>query len=398
MEVKLVISDTSIVGGGQVFKLEAKDNNHEGLASLLTEMLKIDLKKHKLCYIDSELENIQILDQHDWSTCLEEYRCLTEEKQKKGIVLVIEKLKEDPNSTKPSPVATPQQTAITPVQQTSNEPATTPVPITAETPAAPKEQAQAQPLPVVAEKKEAPATPSQQAVQTPQPTYRFRYSKEELEVVKQVSPHLFTKLEQIFADKVEHNLIEGERSFKVYHEQQLKHKMIENSKRIQDLTHAYERKLSEVSASPALSFKNAQITPSPLASPLVFQVVDSVKKPEETTQGQASKYVHLDVTCDGCGAFPMRGLRYKSVTQRDYDLCEKCFLSNKDTKEAFLCLRESEPKNTNNLVTMARAVELPNYEQSMKHLKRYHQWADSFKDFQVSASEDLDKILRKFSN
>ena len=38
----------------------------------------------------------------------------------------------------------------------------------------------------------------------------------------------------------------------------------------------------------------------------------------------SSKLVHKNVKCDGCGAFPIEGIRYKCAVCRDFDYCEKC--------------------------------------------------------------------------
>ena len=37
-----------------------------------------------------------------------------------------------------------------------------------------------------------------------------------------------------------------------------------------------------------------------------------------------STAVHAGVQCDACGVLPIVGIRYKSVTEADYDLCETC--------------------------------------------------------------------------
>ena len=36
------------------------------------------------------------------------------------------------------------------------------------------------------------------------------------------------------------------------------------------------------------------------------------------------KSVHSNVTCDGCGASPIAGVRFKCMVCPDYDLCERC--------------------------------------------------------------------------
>ena len=36
------------------------------------------------------------------------------------------------------------------------------------------------------------------------------------------------------------------------------------------------------------------------------------------------KAVHVGYTCDGCGASPITGIRYRCSVRPNYDLCEKC--------------------------------------------------------------------------
>lgn len=38
----------------------------------------------------------------------------------------------------------------------------------------------------------------------------------------------------------------------------------------------------------------------------------------------ASNVIHHGVACDGCGSFPIVGVRYKSLVRLNYDLCESC--------------------------------------------------------------------------
>lgn len=45
--------------------------------------------------------------------------------------------------------------------------------------------------------------------------------------------------------------------------------------------------------------------------------------PEQKEQKQKLA-LHLGIQCDGCGAFPVEGNRYKCVVCPDYDLCERC--------------------------------------------------------------------------
>ena len=34
--------------------------------------------------------------------------------------------------------------------------------------------------------------------------------------------------------------------------------------------------------------------------------------------------IHENVKCDGCGIFPVKGIRYKCSVCKDFDYCEEC--------------------------------------------------------------------------
>jgi len=54
---------------------------------------------------------------------------------------------------------------------------------------------------------------------------------------------------------------------------------------------------------------------------------------------QSGQGLHHGVTCDGCGASPIEGMRYQSLEWSDYDLCSKCH-DRADRAEAFGVLAE----------------------------------------------------------
>merc|ERR1739848_270962 len=45
----------------------------------------------------------------------------------------------------------------------------------------------------------------------------------------------------------------------------------------------------------------------------------------DTPAPKTSDYVHQGYKCDVCQKNPIVGIRYKSVTRPDWDLCENCF-------------------------------------------------------------------------
>jgi len=48
------------------------------------------------------------------------------------------------------------------------------------------------------------------------------------------------------------------------------------------------------------------------------------KKVEQVEQPAPEAIVHKHVKCDGCGLFPIVGIRYKCFECADFDFCEKC--------------------------------------------------------------------------
>ena len=51
---------------------------------------------------------------------------------------------------------------------------------------------------------------------------------------------------------------------------------------------------------------------------------------------QNNSSVHLNIVCDECHMSPLVGVRYKSASTNDYDLCEKCALNAKNRNQTFI--------------------------------------------------------------
>jgi len=55
-----------------------------------------------------------------------------------------------------------------------------------------------------------------------------------------------------------------------------------------------------------------------------------VNKVKNAIEGKVSEIqpstevIHSRITCDGCGTFPLTGIRYKCSKCFDFDFCEKC--------------------------------------------------------------------------
>ncbi len=386
---KLVIDEASAIGAGQSLKAE-KDAQQSvaGLKHTLYEVLRGNMDEYKISYLDNDGEKIRIEDDPDWATCIEELYSLPMPSFAKGLTIFIERLEGLANPLTASTV-TSQATQQAVVKSTPD--AAEPAP---ETVKAPSEETQtpAKDAQETTEEKKPASTHTScfsnipKPIEPHAPVYRFGYSPEELEWVKKVTPSVYSKIEEIFEGKIDSKLIESERAFKQYHQQQLKIRTAHLEKQIEDLKKqlkTQEQQIKNIKQQP-LPFSNALVTNTIVTDPhllnnysppqQVFSLPQPVTQPEKTDQGQKLKYCHLEIGCDECKQFPIRGLRYKALMKRDFDLCEECFLANKDTKEAYLVLRETEPQENNHLVQLARASQLASYEQRNKMMRRYHKW------------------------
>jgi len=59
-------------------------------------------------------------------------------------------------------------------------------------------------------------------------------------------------------------------------------------------------------------------------------------------EGKQAQVEHSKYECDGCGVFPIKGIRYKCSVRPDYDLCEKCEASGKHSEHPMLKIRKPE--------------------------------------------------------
>lgn len=66
--------------------------------------------------------------------------------------------------------------------------------------------------------------------------------------------------------------------------------------------------------------------------------IDSSQKQPDLNESVYPNEVHSRVQCDGCGMFPIVGVRYKCSVLKDFDYCEKCE-ATKDHEYAFLKIK-----------------------------------------------------------
>jgi len=56
-------------------------------------------------------------------------------------------------------------------------------------------------------------------------------------------------------------------------------------------------------------------------------------KPEANNTEKSDVAVHKCVSCDGCGASPIKGIRYKCIACPNFDFCEKCHAQGSHNKD-----------------------------------------------------------------
>lgn len=381
--IKVVLSEASDFGGGQAIKVEGESPSFAQFHEDLKDGIRFDPSSHIVKYVDGDGEHIEIADESDWNTCLEEHKLSGPEKVQQGLTIVIIDQINKTQKTSKVHAAKPKPAEITKIETKIQEVSVNEIP---QKPT-PQETPKPEPQSIAPKIQKEESRP----IESKPVSYRFHYTAEEMEEVRKINPQLFSKIEAILADKYEQALIDAERNFKIYHEQQLKHKIIEFQKKFDDLNSHYSKELEKLKKE-----KDQIAAPRPMPSmfasamiptkPIVQQDDSSSRKgslAEECktpSKEHFKKYAHFGVGCDVCGQFPLLGIRYKAVGRPNYDLCEVCFTSDKKTDESYIALRESVPEKFNQLVAMARNVEVPNYHKENQALQKLHNWNSDFKD------------------
>jgi hypothetical protein len=405
---KIMIGEDSSIGSGQSIKADREaQKSVAGLKNTLFEVFKTNMDEYKISYLDNDGERIRIEDDQDWATCVEELYSLPLSAFAKGLTLFIEK-----QVTQSKPVVQTNTPASSPAEDDSSKKSDAPQPVL-ETAKPPPEEPQAPAIgkvEAIEDKKPSSAHTScfsniPKPIEPPAPSYKFGYSSEELEWIKKVTPSVYAKIEGIFEEKIDSKLIESERAFKHYHQQQLKLRTGQLEKQIEELKQRVNAQEQEMKIQRQVPFSNALVTNTFVTHPTMIntftpgslnqavqQTYCTPQPVQKTDQGQRNKYCHLEICCNECQQFPIKGIRYKALMKRDFDLCEECFLANKDTKEAYLALRETEPQDNNHLVQLARASQLNSYEQKNKTMKRYHKWETEEDAEQRKIEQEADKF------
>jgi Zinc finger, ZZ type len=371
---KIAISEDSAVGAGQSIKADKEaQQSVAGLKNTLFEVLQVNMDEYKMSYLDNDGEKIRIEDDQDWTTCVEELYSLSRSSFAKGLTIFIER-----QNGKAVPLTSTTVTTCSSVQDVPpyNPDASQPAPEAAKPPLEDVERSEKVREEAPEDKKPSSSHTSSfsnipKPLEPPAPVYKFGYSPEELDWIKKVSTSVYSKIEEIFEAKIDSKLIESERAFKQYHQQQLKNRTAHLEKHVEELKVqllSLQQQIKTQQQQP-VPFANALVTNTFVTHPHMMNNFTQPQNlfaaqlpPAKTDQGQRSKYCHLDIGCNECQKFPLKGLRYKALMKRDYDLCEECFLANKDTKEAYLVLQ------------LARAAQLSSYEQRNKSMRRYHNW------------------------
>lgn len=100
-----------------------------------------------------------------------------------------------------------------------------------------------------------------------------------------------------------------------------------------------------------------------------------------TAAATADLQVHKHVTCDGCGMFPLLGVRFKCAVRENYDLCASC---EAKTEKAFPMIKiyntQQEPAAI--VVNLRTGPE----EGSFRHCHRGRRWRETKKAQQENAN------------
>ena len=433
--LKLKIMDESSIGGGQMIKVdEESQQNIEEFKKTLVEILKVDLSLYKISYIDSDKERIDIVDPDDWTTCVEEFFASPESLQNEGLQILIVKMEvrkgskefqnsmvsheniigsntsyhnnnppEEPKVVEQLPRDQQLQKIVDDQNKSQNNDNDTNNNTPERYEGGPSKQISVAKPDIISH---AP-TPQPVVIQQEIPvaiSYKFGYTEEELMTIKKVVPSLYSKIEDIFVEKIEAKMVEGERAFKLYHQQQVKYHTDKLQKKVEELTklvRSYKETIDNTNK-PAtrMLFSNAIITPNyqPPGDSLPItpnQPQDPVPQSPKD-QGQSEKYAHLETSCDQCSTLPIKGIRYKSLYKRNFDLCEACFLDDSNTKDPYLALRESAPQDLNHLVMLARSSQVPSYVENNSEIQRYYRWdSDGFRDI-ARIEKQLDNAINTF--
>lgn len=85
--------------------------------------------------------------------------------------------------------------------------------------------------------------------------------------------------------------------------------------------------------------------------------LERVKKEE----GNVSKPVHPNISCDGCGKFPIVGIRYKCAICKNFDFCEDCEEMNVNAHQHPF-IKITDPKFSPSVIKCIIKDTMPNYE------------------------------------
>jgi len=77
--------------------------------------------------------------------------------------------------------------------------------------------------------------------------------------------------------------------------------------------------------------------------------------------------VHKNVTCDGCGMYPIVGVRYKSSTVDDFDLCSVCEAEGKFEDSHAPFLKINTPDKAPKTIVCILGADFPNWRQHPRH-------------------------------
>lgn len=389
---------------------------YEGFQKTLETELKIKPSEWSIFYKDADEEIITLVEKIDFDTLMEEYATFSESDKKKGINIILQTpTPEEIRAKEVSSRTTAERDSLTSSIKLTKPPSV-------RNRLSSEAQAEA----------ESPGITSEIELGN---AYKFDYTEEDMEVIKKVNKKTFAALEDIFQRICDQKLEQDKKDIKKYIENRVKNVQIRfenfvkeakervcphcgiqddgleickdgasifassfmpNEKNTSNISFRMPNQTidseKDLTKSPAATEEpqeeeSAKKTDIPQTNHRVTrELLKSFKNIEEPQYGISSlppelgNLKHFSVACDGCGLFPLQGIRYKSVGKRDFDLCHKCFMDDVTVSDSYIAIRFPD-KDVSAVSALARAKDIGNYRKHNRQFKNLHDFNQNIGTF-----------------
>lgn len=185
------------------------------------------------------------------------------------------------------------------------------------------------------------------------------FRNEDEEELKKLSPQMRGLIERVVLRRILEDRRKVEASCKAEYQIMAERQLSKFNQEIQNLRTKFLKELETVQAQFTLKHK------------LDLEEMKSQRHPG------LDSLLHRHIGCDGCSTSPIKGVRYKSLSRKNYDLCERCFLLDPYLHEGYIAIRDADPDRANQLAMLARASKNPNGLQQNNDLQPLHNWLDN---------------------